>query len=137
MNIIYPPTTGKLCAIARTALSATPLPYSTAVTVLPELAEVKTSRMVTVRDDSGPDDGVQTRRRYGVNVWASTPSDAENLALLLMAIYRSCADGKPITATDSFSGPYSIPDDPAYVVASKSLSHYFFTMRVSARGASF
>ena len=134
MNIIYPPTTGKLCAVLRTALTASPKAYSSAVTVAPELPAIKSARMVTIRDDSGPDDGVQTRRRYGVNVWAATPGDAENLALLCMAILRGCADGKPITRTDSFSGPYSIADDPAYLL---SPAHYFFTLRVSARGKSF
>lgn len=137
MNIIYPPTTGKLCAVLRAALTASPLAYASGVTVGPELPATKTARMVTVRDDSGPDDGVQTRRRQGVNVWASTPGDAENLALLCMAIFRACPDGKPITATDSFSGPFSIADDPPYVVATKNLTHYFFTLRVSARGADY
>lgn len=137
MNIIYPPTTGKLCAVLRTALTASPLAYASGVTVAPELPATKTARMVTIRDDSGPDDGVQTRRRQGVNVWASTAGDAENLALLCMAVFRKCADGAPITATDSFSGPFSIADDPKYVVGTKELTHFFFTMRVSARGTDY
>lgn len=135
MNILYPPTTGVACAVLRAALTASPLAYSSAVTVGPELPATKTARMVTVRDDSGPDDGVQTRRRYGVNVWARR-QDAELLALLCMAVLRSCADGKPITATDQFSGPYSIADDPSYVVDGDELTHYFFTFRLSARGSS-
>lgn len=135
MNILFPPTTGKLCAILRTALTASPLAYSSGVSVAPELPATKTARMVAVMDNSGPDDGTQTRRRYGINVWARR-QDAELLALLCMAILRSCADGKPITATDSFSGPYSIPDDPAYVVGNEDLVHFFFTFRLSARGSS-
>ena len=136
MNILFPPTTGILCSILRTALSASPLAYSSSVTVQPELPATKTARMVTVTDNSGPDDGVQTRRRYGINVWASR-QDAELLALLCMAVLRSCADGQPITATDSFSGPYSIPDDPAYVVDGADLVHFFFTLRASARGVDY
>jgi hypothetical protein len=92
--------------------------------------------MVTVRDDSGPDDGVQTRRRYGINVWAAQ-ADAELLALTCMAVLRSCPDGQPITATDSFSGPYQVADDPKYVVGSTELVHMFFTLRVSARGSDY
>ncbi|WP_104128006.1 hypothetical protein [Cryobacterium sp. Y57] len=136
MKTLFPPTTGKLCAVLRTALTASPLAYASGVTVGPELPATKTARMVTVRDDSGPDDGVQTRRRYGINVWARR-QDAELLALLCMAVLRSCADGQPITATDSFSGPYSIPDDPAYVVGNEDLVHFFFTFRVSARGVDY
>ena len=136
MNIIYPPTTGKLCAVLRAGLSASPLAYASGVTVGPELPATKTARMVTVRDDSGPDDGVQSRRRKGVNVWASR-ADAENLALLCMAILRGCADGQPITLTDSFSGPYQVADDTKYVVGSTELVHMFFTFRVSARGTDY
>ena len=135
-GVIFPPTTGTLCAVLRTALAASASSFASGVTVAPELPDTKTARMVTVRDDSGPDDGVQTRRRYGVNVWAAR-ADAELLALTCMAVLRSCADGQPITATDSFSGPYSIPDDPAYVVGGANLVHFFFTFRVSVRGSDF
>lgn len=134
MNVLMPATTGKLCAIVRAGLTASPAAYSSGVSVAPKLPATKTARMVTVRDDSGPDDGVQTRRRYGFNVWAATSLDAENLALLVMAIVRGCADGKPITLVDQMAGPYIVDDDPAYVVGSANLTHYFFTCRVSARG---
>lgn len=93
--------------------------------------------MVTVRDDSGPDDGVQSRRRYGFNVWAESALKAEKLALLCMAILRSAADGRPITLVDQLSGPYEIEDDPQLVVANKNLSHYFFTGRITVRGINF
>ena len=136
MNIIFPPTTGKLCAILRTALTASASSFASGVTVGPELPATHTARMVTVRDDSGPDDGVQTRRRYGINVWAAQ-ADAELLALTCMAVLRSCPDGQPITATDSFSGPYQVADDPKYVVGSTELVHMFFTLRVSARGSDY
>lgn len=103
----------------------------------PKLPAKRVQRMVTVRDDSGPDDGPQTRRRYGFNVWGPSPVEAEGLALLCMAILRSAADGKPITLVDQLSGPYEIEDDPKMVVASKELTHYFFTARVTARGKDF
>jgi len=136
-NIIFPPTTGKLCAVLRAGLTAAAVPYSSGVTVLPELPATKTARMVTVRDDSGPDDGVQSRRRYGFNVWADSSVDAENLALLCMAILRNAADGKPITLVDQLSGPYKVPTDAPYAVNGKSLTNYFFTCRVSVRGSNF
>lgn len=134
-NIIFPPTTGKLCAVLRAGLTAAAVPYSSGVTVQPELPTDKTARMVTVRDDSGPEDGVQSRRRYGFNVWADSSVDAENLALLCMAILRNAADGKPITFVDQLSGPYKVPTDAPYTVDGKSLTNYFFTCRVSVRGS--
>ena len=135
-GVIFPPTTGKLCAVLRTALAGSASSFASGVTVVPELPDTETARMVTVRDNSGPDDGVQTRRRHGVNVWAAR-ADAELLALTCMAVYRSCADGQPITQTSQFSGPYVIPDDPKYVVNGIELTHVFFTFQVSARGSDF
>jgi hypothetical protein len=136
MRIIFPPTTGKLCSVLREALAGSSSPFASGVAVAPELPETKTARMVTVMDNSGPDDGAQTRRRYGVNVWAAR-ADVELLALTCMAVLRSCPDGKPITATDSFTGPFRVADDPAYVVGGNNLVHFFFTLRVSARGSDY
>lgn len=136
-GLIFPSTTGKMCAVLRAGLVAAAVPYSSGVTVQPELPAPLTRRMVTVRDDSGPDDGVQSRRRHGFNVWADSPVDAENLALLCMAILRNAADGKPITLVDQLSGPYRVPTDTAYVVGGKELTNYFFTARVSVRGSNF
>lgn len=136
-GLIFPSTTGTVVLAFRTGLTASGLPYATGVTVQPELPAAKTIRMVTVRDDSGPDDGAQTRRRQGVNVWAEDSVTAENLALLLMAIARNMPNGQPITATDQFSGPFRIDDETPVVVASKPLEHYYFTFRLSARGSGF
>lgn len=95
--------------------------------------------MVTVRDDSGPDDGVQSRRRQGVNVWAETSVYAEKLALFLMAAARTMPDGKPITAVDSLSGPFEVIDEGTdlLTVGNATLSHFYFTFRLSARGTDF
>lgn len=136
-GVLFPSTTGKVCAVLRAGFVASGKDFATGVTTQPKLPATKTKRMVTVDDNSGPDDGPQTRRRQGVNVWAEDAVTAEALALLAMAILRNCADGKPITATDSFTGPYEVADDPKYVVANKELSHYFFAFRLTARGSSF
>jgi len=136
-GIIFPSTTGVLCSVLRAGLTASAVAHAIGVTVQPKLPATKTARMVTVRDDSGPDDGSQTRRRYGFNVWADTPVDAENLALLCMAILRDCADGQPITVTDSFSGPFDVPTETPHNVGGKNLTNYFFACRITARGTNF
>lgn len=136
-NLIFPPVTGRVCEILRTGLTGSAELYAADVTVQPNLPDTKTARMVTVRDDSGPDDGVQSRRRYGFNVWAVSAIEAEKLALLCMAILRNAADGAPITLVDLLSGPYEIEDVPQLTVGSKNLSHYFFTGRISVRGSNF
>jgi len=136
-GIIFPSTTGRLVSVVKTGLTASALAYASGVTVQPKLPATLTWRMVTVRDDSGPEDGTQTRRRYGFNVWADSSVDAENLALLCMAILRSAADGNPITFVDQLSGPFEIPTDAPYVVGGKNLTNYFFTCRITARGTNF
>lgn len=100
---------------------------------LPAIGDM-TRRMITIRNDSGPVEGVQSRRRYGINGWADSSLDAENLLLDAMAILQVCADGNPITLTDQFSGPYEIDEETPYVVGGKPLYHFYATCRISVRG---
>lgn len=137
MDIIFPSTIGKVVSVLKAGFVASGGTFATGVTTQPKLPKAKTSRMVTVADNSGPDDQTQSRRRYGVNVWAEDAVAAESLALLAMAILRKCPDGKPITATDSFSGPFEVFDDPPFAVGNTNLVHYFFTLRLSAKGSNF
>lgn len=108
---------------------------ATGFTVTPKLPAVNTRRMVTVRDDSGPQDGRNARRRYGINVWADSAEDAKNIALDVLSIAHVLPDGLTVTATDSFTGPYEIEDDPAYVVDGKQLIHYYCAFRASIKGS--
>jgi len=136
VRVLFPSTVGRVVSVIRSTLTAA---YSDGLKVQGELpvAAQRTKRMVTVADNSGPDDVTQTRRRYGVNVWAETAVIAEQMALLAMAGLRACPDGKPITATDSFSGPSRVDDDPPMAVSNVNLSHYFFVFRLTARGSNF
>jgi hypothetical protein len=131
VDVIFPSVVGVVVRGLRAGLPG--------VLVQPKLPAVKTARMVTIRDDSGPDDGTQSRRRIGVNVWADSPSGAEDLALLAMAVLRKLPDGKPVTAVDQLSGPFEIFDEgtDVYTVSGKTLIHYYFTGRVSVRGTGF
>jgi hypothetical protein len=137
VDVLFPSTVGLVVRALLDGYASSSRDYASGVAVQPELPEVKSARMVTVRDDSGADDSTQTRRRKGVNVWAEDAITAENLALLSMAILRKAADGKPITATRSFAGPYKVYDDPAYSVDGRSLAHYYFAFELSARGVNF
>jgi hypothetical protein len=136
-GVIFPSTVGAIVNALSVALAGSDLDYSKNIVIQPELPDAKSGRMITVRDDSGSDDGTQTRRRAGVNVWAEDAPTAELLALLSMAILRNSADGKPITSTDSFSGPAKVYDSPPYEVGGRPLAHYFFSFRLTARGSDF
>lgn len=106
------------------------------LTVDRKLSKVKTRRMITVRNDSGPVESVQSRRRYGFNVWADSSVDAENLAYDAMAVLQVAANGNPITLVDQISGPYEIDDDPQMTVGNKNLFHFYWTARVTVRATS-
>jgi hypothetical protein len=139
LRILFPSSVGRVVSVIRSTFTSSPEAYATGVTVQQELpaAASRTKRMVAVVDNSGPDDGVQSRRRYGVNVYAESAVVAEQLALLAMAGLRVCADGVLVTLADEFSGPYPIQDDPAMVVANTNLAHYFFTFRLTVKGKDF
>jgi hypothetical protein len=140
-NITFPSTTGLVVSRFKAALASTSQPHMSNVRVQPKLSPEgsRSTRMVTVRDDSGPDNGPMTRRRYGVNVWAEDSVTTEKLALYLMAVARIVPDGKPITSTDSFSGPFEVIDTETdlLTVDDQTLTHFFFTFRLTARGSPF
>lgn len=135
-RVIHPIATGPLVSLLRDGLLASTESYAANVTVQRDLPETKTARMVTVRDDGGPDETVFSIRRQGINVWADDPVDAEHLALLSAAILRSTSTDV-IVAVDSITSPIRIDDDPAYIVGGKPLAHFYFACRARIRGSNF
>lgn len=125
LDVKFPSTDGLVVARLKVVLASW-----NPVTVQPLLPATKTLRMVTARNDSGPQDSVIARSRYGFNHWAETRVIAEQMALDAMAGMRRVSGA----STDSFSGPFEIPDETPFVVGGKSLSHYYWACRVSARG---
>ncbi len=137
-DVLYPIVTGPVIAGLKAFLTGRGESYASSVgvsRVLPPAAE-RTTRMVTVRDDGGPQVGVQERRQLGFNVWAESTVNGELLARLLMAGVQSLPDGDPITFVDEVNGPFEVVDTQSdlLVVSGVTLAHYFFTARVSARG---
>lgn len=137
VSALFPVTDGLIVSALRAGFASAGLSYSLGVSVARKLPSVRAARMVTVRNDSGPTESTQSRRRYGFNVWADDSADAEKLALLAMAIVSKLPDGRPITVVDSVSGPFEIDDDPQMTVGNKNLSHFYFTARISVRGVDF
>ncbi|RYE42581.1 MAG: hypothetical protein EOP24_32090 [Hyphomicrobiales bacterium] len=85
-------------------------------------------RMVTIRRDGGGRfNRVLERPRLGVNVWAGTVQEANDLARLVASLLAAAPDGDPVTSVTITSGPYSIEDD------SKQERRYF-TAELTARG---
>lgn len=136
LNIIFPITDGLVVATLADGFATAPTPFP-GVTTQRLLPAAKTRRMVTVRNDSGPEEATQSRRRYGVNVWADSSVDAENIALTGMAAVRKMPNGQPVTLVDQLTGPFEIEDDPPYVVGGLNLTHFYFTFRLSCVGIPF
>lgn len=138
MDILFPITTGAVVDGLDGFLTGRGEAWAEGVTVgryLPSEPE-RTARMVAVRDDGGPEEGPLKRTQVGVNVWAESVLTGERLARLLMAGMRTLPDGNPITAVDSLAGPFEVTDTTTdlVVVDGVTLSHFFFTARVSTRG---
>jgi hypothetical protein len=137
IDVLFPIATGPVVAGLKAFLAGRGEAYASNVSCGTKLPATKTARMVTVRDDGGPTESVLGRRQLGFNVWAETSVNAELLALLLMAGVRRLPDGDPITAVDDMSGPFEITDEQTdlLVVGTTTLTHYFFTARVTVRAA--
>lgn len=122
-DITYPSTLGVVVAGVRSFLTGNGWTGATAVTTTPKLPDVKTARMVTVRDDGGTGRNGLSPRRHGFNVWADTPVGAENLAIAVAnccrASFTALEVSDPVEVTDS--------TDDVMVVGGKKLTHYFLS----------
>lgn len=96
----------------RPALAARTEPYAQDVYVANKMPTTRRDRMVIARRDGGTQGEMRDRPRVTLRVWATSESDANNLAALVMALASTFADGDPIIAVpaDGRSGPSPVPD---------------------------
>ena len=127
-DITYPSSIGIVVRGIRDYLTGTAW---TSVTVQPKLPDVKTARMVTVRDDGGTGRNGTLPRRHGFNIWANSPVDAENLAIAVADCCRASF------AALEVSSPLEVTDatDDVIVVAGKPLTHYFVSAVLLVRAS--
>lgn len=138
VDVLFPITTGVVIGRLKEMLAGRSEAVASGVSVtrvLPPKGE-RAVRMVTVRDDGGVSESVQSRRRLLFNVWAESSVRAERLALLCMALVGAMPDGAPITFVDEVNGPFEVLDasKDLLTVDGETLTHYSFTARVSVRG---
>lgn len=126
-DVLFPITDGDVASRIRSELAAW-----SSLKVQRKRPKQMPKRLITIRNDAGPATDVRLFRRYGINVWADDSTDAENIALRAMKACR--AHMGAIVATDEFSGPYEIEDEPAYTFQGEPLSHFYFTFRATVRG---
>lgn len=91
-------------------------------------------RLVTLRDDSGPQTMGTALHRKGVNVWADSFIDSKNLALDVMQVARRLPLLLgPIKAVSEFVGPYEVPDEPEFTFNGATLVHHYFAFAVTVK----
>ena len=120
----------------RAALAARAEPYTDDVYVGNDLPLNATTReperrprMVTIRRDGGPRDRMAPLEtpRIGVNVYAETDQDANDLARMVSALLWASPDGNPVTRVTQTLGPTTIDDQ-------SKQPRRFMTFELRARG---
>lgn len=95
----------------RALLATRPEPYTDNVYVSNTTPNPRRDRMVIVRRDGGGRlDVVREAPRLGVNVWAKTEQDANNLGRMVAALLAASADGNPVARVRITGGPYAVED---------------------------
>ena len=127
-DITFPSSLGVIVRGVRAYLTSTGW---TGVTTQPKLPDTKTARMVTVRDDGGTPRNGLSRRRHGFNVWADSPTDAENLAIAVADCCRASF------AALEVSDPVEVTDDTdeRMSVGGKTMTHYFLSAVLLVRAS--
>lgn len=96
----------------RELLAARNEPYTDNVYVSNSIPKPRRARMVIVRRDGGGRiDKVREAPRLGVNVWAATEQDANNLGRMVAALLAASPDGDPVSRVTITGGPYAVEED--------------------------
>lgn len=99
------------CTRLRALLLARAEAYTDDVYVSNTIPDPRRDRMVIVRRDGGGRlDAVREAPRLGVNVWAKTEQDANDLARMVAALLWASPDGNPVSKVTITGGPYPIPE---------------------------
>lgn len=106
----------------RAALDASPEPYTDNVFVDRTTPNPRRDRMVIVRRDGGGRlDVIREAPRLGINVWAKTPQETNDLARMVAAMLWASPDGDPVSKVTVTGGPYPVADESgkpkAYITA--------------------
>lgn len=103
-------------------------PVATGVYISNKVPNPRRDRMVIVRRDGGPRlDAVREAPRLGINVWAKTDQDANDLARLTAALLWASPDGDPVSKVTITGGPYAVPDE-------STQPRFYFTAELTSKG---
>lgn len=127
----FPIVSGEMLAAYRSGLSSW-----SGLSCLPKRPEGMPKRLVTLREDSGPDRSGVALWGYGVNVWADSELDAKNLALDAVSVSLTIPGlVGSVKAVRDLVGPYEVPDDPAFTFNGTPLTHFYFSFDAVVKAA--
>jgi hypothetical protein len=107
--VAYPIVEMVFPAALRSALALRSEPYASGVTVGKKVPPTMPARLVTFRRDGGPASEWTDHPRLGINVWAATDADVDNLARLVVALLPTLV-GPQIDSVTVLSGPTDVTD---------------------------
>lgn len=111
-RIVFPDVELTITGLLRNLLATRTEPYAADVYVGTTVPSPRRSRMVTVRHDGGTSvDGLLEAAQIGVNVWADTDQDVNDLARLIRALLWAAPNGKPVCRVVDVSGSIAVADD--------------------------
>lgn len=103
------------CARLRAILATRSEPYAANVYVSNTTPTPRRDRMVIIRRDGGGRlDVVREAPRLGINVWAKTEQDANDLGRLVAALLAASPDGNPVSRVTITGGPYAVADESTH-----------------------
>lgn len=111
-RVVFPDVELVMTGLLRDALDGRPEPYAADVYVGTTTPSPRRARMITIRRDGGAStDGLLEAAQIGVNVWADTEQDVNDLARLIRALLWAAPNGKPVCRVVDVSGSIAIADD--------------------------
>lgn len=101
----------------RALLATRSEPYAMNVYVSNTTPSARRDRMVIIRRDGGGRlDAVREAPRLGINVWAKTEQDANNLGRMVAALLAASPDGNPVSRVTITGGPYAVEESSTHEV---------------------
>lgn len=111
-RVLFPDVERLICAVLRDALAGRSEPYAADVYVGTTVPNPRPTRMITVRHDGGARlDAALETAQLGINVYAMTETDVNDLTRLTRALLWAAPNGRPITRVDDISGPVAVPNE--------------------------
>lgn len=127
--VVFPDVELTLTGLLRDALEDRAESYAADVYVGTTVPSPRRERMIIVRHDGGTAiEGLLTAAQVGINVWAETEQNVNDLARLMRALLWAAPNGKPICRVDVVSDSIAIADDSGQPLR-------YLTFEVTLRGS--